>query len=158
MGQKLGLAIIDEEFTTLIGSLFQLLYKNPVDYTNFFRALSNYPESNWLIHAFNTPKEIEDWLDRYRKLIEREYADFEDRKATMDSVNPKFILRQYLLQRAIDKALKESDFSEIQRLRVLLEDPFKDRPEIFKQYDIDPEFYAADTPDSQLGIQLSCSA
>jgi len=158
MGQKLGLAILDEEFTTLIGSLFQLLYKNPVDYTNFFRALSDYPESNGLIHAFNTPKEIEDWLDRYRKLIEREDADFEDRKATMDSVNPKFILRQYLLQRAIDKAVKESDFSEIQRLRVLLEDPFKDRSEIFKQYDIDPEFYAADTPDSQLGIQLSCSA
>jgi protein adenylyltransferase len=160
MGQKLGLAIHDEEFTTLIGSLFQLLYKNPVDYTNFFRALSDYPEGNFqgLIHAFDTPKEIEDWLDRYRKLIEREDVDFEERKATMDGVNPKFILRQYLLQRAIDKALKESDFSEIQRLRVLLEDPFKDRPEIFKEYDIDPEFYAADTPDTQLGMQLSCSA
>jgi protein adenylyltransferase len=158
MGQKLGLAVFDAEFKTLMGDLFQLLYKNPVDYTNFFRALSGYPEGNGLINAFNDPREITDWLERYRKLIEREGADFEDRKATMDSVNPKFILRQYLLQRAIDKALKESDFSEIQRLRILLEDPFNDRPEIFEQYDIDPEFYSADTPDTQLGMQLSCSA
>jgi hypothetical protein len=54
--------------------------------------------------------------------------------------------------------VKEADFSEIERLRVLLEDPFRDRPEIFKQYKIDPEFYASDTPDSLLGMQLSCSA
>ncbi|GJL79743.1 MAG: UPF0061 protein [Nitrospinaceae bacterium] len=160
MGQKLGLAVLDQEFADLMGKLFELLFNNPVDYTNFFRGLSNYPEGNFsgLLHAFNDQKEIKDWLDRYGKLIDREGSAFEERKDKMDAVNPKFLLRQYLLQRAIDKALKESDFSEIQRLRVLLEDPFNDRPEIFKQYGIDPEFYASDTPDSQLGMQLSCSA
>ena len=160
MGQKLGLAILDAEFKALMGDLFQLLYNNPVDFTNFFRALSDYPEGNFkgLIQSFNAPGEIENWLKRYGKLIDREGLPFEDRKKTMDSVNPRFILRQYLLQRAIDKAVKESDFSEISRLRVLLEDPFTDRPEIFKQYGIDPDFYSADTPDAELGMQLSCSA
>ena len=76
----------------------------------------------------------------------------------MESVNPKFLLRQYLLQRAIDLAVKEADFSEIERMRVLLQDPFRDRPELFEKYGIDPEFYASDTPDSMLGMQLSCSA
>ena len=76
----------------------------------------------------------------------------------MDAVNPKFILRTHLVQRALDKALKESDFSEIRRLRVLLENPFEDRPEIFNKYNIDPEFYSQDTPNEFLGNQLSCSA
>ena len=131
-----------------------------MDYTNFFRALAQFPEENHtgLLNAFNNRNEIEDWLNRYRRLIEREGTTFTERKETMDRVNPKFILRQYLLQRAIDKAVKEADFSEIERLRVLLEDPFRDRPEIFKKYNIDPEFYASDTPDSLLGMQLSCSA
>lgn len=160
MGQKLGLGILDSEFTELIGNLFQLLYNNPVDYTNFFRALSHYPDGNYsgLLCAFSNHREIEDWLDRYNLLIEREGTSFEDRKEAMDGVNPKFLLRQYLLQRAIDKAVKEADFSEIERLRVLLQDPFRDRPDIFKKYNIDPEFYASDTPDSMLGMQLSCSA
>jgi len=108
--------------------------------------------------AFNNRREIEDWLDRYSRLIEREGTTFEERKKAMDGVNPKFILRQYLLQRAIDKAVKEADFSEIERLRILLQDPFRDRPEIFNKYNIDPEFYASDTPDSLLGMKLSCSA
>ncbi len=160
MGQKLGLGILDSEFTELTGNLFQLLYNNPVDYTNFFRALSDYPDGNYagLLHAFGNRKEIEGWLDHYSRLIEREGTTFEERKEAMDGVNPKFLLRQYLLQRAIDKAVKEADFSEIERLRVLLQDPFRDRPDIFKKYNIDPEYYASDTPDSLLGMKLSCSA
>ena len=51
----------------------------------------------------------------------------------MDAVNPKFILSTHLVQRALDKALKESDFSEIKRLRVLMENPFEYRPKIFNK-------------------------
>ena len=76
----------------------------------------------------------------------------------MNQLNPRFILRNYLLQRAVDKALKESDFSEVQRLRILLFDPYKDRPEIFERYGIDAEFYASETPESFIDMQLSCSA
>ena len=160
MGQKLGLGILDSEFTELTGNLFHLLHNNPVDYTNFFRSLSNYPDGNYtgLLHSFSNRKEIEDWLHRYSRLIKREGTIFEERKEVMDRVNPKFLLRNYLLQRAIDKAVKEADFSEIERLRVLLQNPFRDRPKIFKEYNIDPEYYASDTLDSMLGMKLSCSA
>jgi len=94
----------------------------------------------------------------YRKLIEREDPDLDDRKKAMNRVNPRFILRNYLLERAIDKAMKQADYSEVERLRILLQDPYNDRPEIFKQYGIDPELYAAETPDSHIEMRLSCSA
>ena len=94
----------------------------------------------------------------YVRLIEREDPNINTRKEKMDLINPKFILRNYLLQNATEKALKESDFSEVERLRILLEDPYKDRPELFSQYGIEAEYYAAETPPPSIEMQLSCSA
>lgn len=160
MAEKLGLEILDSEFKQLTGDLFQLLYDNAVDYANFFRRLSHFPHgpTEELRKSFVELKKLDHWLERYRKLIEREGAADEERKENMDRVNPKFILRNYLMAEAIDKALKESDFSEIERLRVLLRDPFRDRPEQFETLGIDANRYASDTPDSLREMRLSCSA
>ena len=155
MGHKLGLAILDSDFSELTQDMFQLLKKNQSDYSNFFRQLADYPDRIKKSH-FDT--NFHSWLDRYIKLCEREDINNDERKSKMDAVNPKFILRTHLVKRALDKALKESDFSEIKRLRILLENPFEDRPEIFNKYNIDPEFYSQDTPNEFLGNQLSCSA
>lgn len=157
-GRKLGLNIFDSEFNELVGRLFKLLYDNQTDYTLFFRSLSNFPVSDVMRCGFKNLKDLDDWLCSYRRLIEREDLDFAERKKSMDRVNPRFILRNYLLQRAIEKALKESDYSEVERLRILLRDPYDDHPEIFDRHGIDPEFYAAETPDSAVEMQLSCSA
>ncbi len=160
MGEKLGLEILDSEFTGLAGKLFQLLRDNPIDYTIFFRNLSGFPEifPEAMRRKFKNPADLDDWLSMYRRLIDREDPGLDERKKRMDRVNPKFILRNYLLQRAVDKALKESDFSEVERLRILLEDPYRDRPETFERYGIDAEFYASETPNSFKEMQLSCSA
>ena len=160
LGRKLGLSILDSEFTALVEKMFQLLYRNPVDYTIFFRSLSNFPRKTpeFLSNSFEVSTDLEKWLEAYGRLIEREDSDPNARREKMDQINPRFILRNYLMQRAIDKALKESDFSEVGRLRILLEDPYNDRPEIFQQYKIDADFYASETPEPLIGTQLSCSA
>jgi uncharacterized protein YdiU (UPF0061 family) len=80
----------------------------------------------------------------------------EERKMQMDATNPKFILRTHLLQTALDKAHKESDFSEITRLRILLENPFQDQPDVFEEHEI--AHYAQDTPETYICRQTSCSA
>ena len=111
-----------------------------------------------LREMFNDSGDLDAWLALYRQLIEREDPDLDARKAAMNRVNPRFILRNYLLERAIDQAMKQSDFSEVERLRILLQDPYNDRPEIFSRYGIDPELYAAETPESHVEMRLSCSA
>ncbi|MBC8283863.1 MAG: YdiU family protein [Nitrospinae bacterium] len=155
MGRKLGLSILDSDFSQLTQEMFQLLQKYQLDYSNFFRHLASYPDP---LGKANFDAGLHSWLDRYIKLCEREGINNDERKKEMDAVNPKYILRTHLVQRALDKALKESDFSEITRLRVLLENPYEDRPELFNKYNIDPEFYSQDTPNEFLGSQLSCSA
>jgi len=131
-----------------------------VDYTLFFRRLAEFPgETPVALRAmFNDSADLDSLLNLYRKLIEREDPDLDDRKEKMNRVNPRFILRNYLLERAIDQAMKQSDYSEVERLRILLQDPYNDRPEIFKRYGIDPELYASETPESHVEMRLSCSA
>ncbi|MBT5469583.1 MAG: YdiU family protein [Nitrospina sp.] len=155
MGRKLGLSILDSDFSQLTQEMFQILQNHQLDYSNFFRLLANYPEQ---IEKKQFDEALHSWLDRYLKLCEREGISHDERKKDMDAVNPKYILRNHLVQRALEKALKESDFSEVSRLRILLENPFEDRPELFKKYDIDPDFYSQETPKEFLGRQLSCSA
>ncbi len=160
MGEKLGLQIHDAGFSECVQALFKLLYESGADYSNFFRRLSEFPEGDTtpLRDLFEDVKPLEDWLQQYGKLIEREDEDAGERKKRMDAVNPKFILRNYLLHNAIEKALKQQDFTEIQRLRILLQDPFNDRLQEFAAHGIDPEHYAQETPARYVHMRLSCSA
>ncbi len=161
MAKKLGLSIIDGELDTLITELFKILFNHQPDFTNFFRKLGDHRigDLGELKKFFNkNPKEFDDWIKEYKKLQDREDTSSEEQKSRMNSANPKFILRNHLVQRALEKALKESDFSEIERLKILSQYPFHDRHEKFHEHNIDPDFYSLDTPDSLLGMQTSCSA
>ena len=97
-----------------------------------------------------------DSIKRLKDGIEERLKQEKERKKQMDATNPKFILRTHLLTTALDKALKESDFSEIARLRILLENPFQDQTEVFEKHEI--EFYAQETPEKFICRQTSCSA
>jgi serine/tyrosine/threonine adenylyltransferase len=158
MGEKLGLAILDSEFTQLVQKMFHLLSDLQMDYTNFFRFLADYPNTSYSATNAQSSDELKSWLNQYMDLAKREGISHEERKTQMDSANPKYILRNHLVQSALDKALKESDFSEIKRLRIILENPFQEQPEVFEKYGIDSEYYAQDTPESFLCQQTSCSA
>jgi uncharacterized protein YdiU (UPF0061 family) len=67
----------------------------------------------------------------------------------MDSVNPKFVLRNHLAQAAIEKA-QQKDFSEVKRLLQILQRPFDEQPE--------HDAYAALPPDWAASISVSCSS
>ena len=137
-----------------------MLQDRQLDYTNFFRFLANYPDVSYPTNNSqnNGDDELRSWLNQYLELCKREGMSHSERKTQMDCANPKYILRTHLIQSALDKALKESDFYEIKRLRIILENPFEEQPEFFEKYGIDSEYYAQDTPDTFLCQQTSCSA
>ena len=79
------------------------------------------------------------WASAYRARLQQQSGTDRERKARMDAVNPKYILRNYLAQNAIERAEQQRDFSEIDRLLALLAKPFDEQPEM--------ESYAAAPPD-----------
>lgn len=74
----------------------------------------------------------------------------DEEAAGMNRVNPKYILRNYLAQIAIQKATEERNYTEIDRLLTLLRRPFDEQPER------DP--YTAPPPEWAKEIQVSCSS
>jgi uncharacterized protein YdiU (UPF0061 family) len=61
----------------------------------------------------------------------------EERKAAMNLVNPKYVLRNYLCQSAIDAA-EQGDFEEVRRLLKLMEWPYDEQPGMEKYARLPP--------------------
>ncbi len=69
----------------------------------------------------------------------------------MRQANPKYILRNYLAQLAIDKAEEGGDFSELHRLAELLKRPFDEQPEFDDYAKLPPEWGGKK-------MEISCSS
>lgn len=67
----------------------------------------------------------------------------------MRAINPKYILRNYMAQTAIQRA-QQGDYTEVDRLLKILHSPFDEHP--------DAEEYAGLPPDWASDIEVSCSS
>ncbi len=154
MRAKLGLMEKRQEDHALVTDLLQKMQVNQVDYTRFFRALAEYrgeekATSCVAADEFVDREAFYAWAKDYTRRLGQENSQDEKRAMAMRRVNPKYVLRNYLAQTAIEKALVK-DFSEIDRLLQLLSYPFDEQPE--------HEHYAALPPDWSKKISVSCSS
>lgn len=153
MSQKLGLQQPSNENIPLITSLLDMMQANRIDYTYFFRALGDYKLTQKqppLREMFMDKTTFDHWEHQYRERLVLQNSTDGERKKLMDQVNPKYILRNYLAQTAIAKASNEDDFTEIDRLLMLLKKPYNEHENL--------AHYAALPPDWATRIQISCSS
>ena len=157
MRSKLGLIRSLPEDGKLFDGMFELLSQNHTDYTRFFRALSCIDQAGRqpVIDLFIDRQAAASWLALYiaRCELERDGEgqplSAELRCQAMRKVNPKYILRNYLAQIAIQKA-EQGDFSEVAHLALLLSAPFDEQP----QHDS----YANLPPSWGKKMAISCSS
>jgi len=123
MGQKLGILDPYKEDRALIKSLLQALQADEVDNTLFFYYLSRNDRAK--LKAMAKDK-LQAWLNEYDKRVES--TPLEDRLALMRQHNPKYILREMMLNAAIAKA-NTNDFSGIEELLKIVQNPFDEHPE-----------------------------
>lgn len=140
MKSKIGLFESVEGDELLIQDLEETLQLTETDMTIFFRMLSSFEKalpSNGLRivnEAFYNPNEVsdaiaarlKDWFDRYTTRLKQESLSDKDRKQKMDAINPKYVLRNYMAQIAIDAADK-NDYSIIDELFNLLKQPYSEQ-------------------------------
>lgn len=151
---KFGFSSKLEGDAALIDQLFSLMTAGRVDFPYFFRQLSSVKinatqEDENLRDLFIDRAAFDAWLSEYKQRLMLENSDDAERKQAMGKVNPKYVLRNYLAQIAIDKA-QNKDFSEVKILLDILQRPFDEQPE--------HEKYAALPPDWAAGIEVSCSS
>jgi len=144
MGAKIGIDTQSEVDMKLIQELENTLQLTETDMTIFFRLLSdidltsmNNQEALEIVKdAFYKPSELvgkvkDEWLSWMEKYLDRStQVDTSpvERKSKMNSVNPKYVLRNYMAQLAIDKANK-GDYSLIVDLYKLLKNPYAEQVE-----------------------------
>ena len=66
------------------------------------------------------------WLVQYKTLLAQKAMSDEERVIVMNKANPKFILRNYLLQQAIEEAEK-GDYSGVEALLEQSRHPFDEK-------------------------------
>jgi uncharacterized protein YdiU (UPF0061 family) len=150
MCKKLGLEGTVEGDPELIEDMYDMLELLHVDYTLFMRTLSHYEKAGDRTNLLATAlyhEPMNTWLDVYDERIK--YIDIGERKKQMLSNNPKFVLKNYMLQEAIDKA-EEGDFSGVEDLFHIAQNPF-DEHEGFERW-------AEATPKAFKNQKLSCSS
>jgi uncharacterized protein YdiU (UPF0061 family) len=145
--KKLGLTQQNEtEDTALLDELPPYLEESEIDMTLFFRHLSHLAPAlisesgdasslfRELITAtsYSEPHaaghgNLQQWLQRYAQRLRSEPVEAESIRASMLGVNPKYVPRNYLAQKAIEAA-DAGDLSPLHRLMEVLQTPFAEHP------------------------------
>ena len=154
MQAKFGLSEEQEDDAGLIQDLLSLMQQSHVDYTNFFRTLGSFSSENGshnepLRDFFLDREAFSRWAKRYADRLNREKSRDEERSLRMNRVNPKYVLRNYLAQQAIEKA-QQKNYSEVDRLLTLLQNPYSEQPGM--------NAYAAPPPNWGKHLSVSCSS
>jgi len=135
---KLGLIECLDGDIELMDSLQALMQSAEVDMTLLFRALSEVdidaPTLGPLHDAFydeakrkQGEPEFNAWLERYAARVRKDGLTQSERRERIHAVNPRYVLRNYLAQLAIDRA-EQGDDSGIHELLDVLRTPYDDQP------------------------------
>ncbi len=135
---KLGLAECRDNDLVLMADLQSWMQAAEADMTIVFRTLSDTPADALTAEAFDDAHydaakriagagQLQEWLQRYRRRIADDPLDADARRARMRAVNPKYILRNWLAQRAIERA-RQGDPSGIVELLDVMRHPYDDQP------------------------------
>ena len=168
---KLGLAAFkaaDEELHQELNRIMQL---TETDMTLFYRHLADVRIEDKdktddeilspIMVAFYSPdaltqadkEDIAQWLRTYLGRVEEDGISDDKRQSKMNAINPKYVLRNYLSQLAIDKA-EQGDPSLINELLDVMRHPYDEQPQ-YEQYAAKRPDWARNKPGCSM---LSCSS
>lgn len=189
VAQKLGFFEAKQtDFSELVDPMLSLMESHHLDYSRTFRLLSQYKSTtssdfDKFLDKFAPKTQVPDylhgnyrsewksWFEKYEKRLEeseqRAGAKPEDRKARIAAANPRFILRQWVLEEAIARLREKNNIAFLQKVLDMATKPFDEYGEEL----VGEDELACPTPDimemrrlcdigptDMRGFQCSCSS
>ncbi len=151
---KCGLTTTQPGDAGLIDWLLKQMAYERTDHTILFRRLAGFnsaegADNSTVMSLFKDPKFIELWAKAYGERLRAEDSVDAERCAAMKLTNPAVVLRNHLAESAIRQA-QAGDFSEVNRLLGVLQDPFNDALDGTADADFPPQWAQH--------IEVSCSS
>ncbi|MGE8054668.1 protein adenylyltransferase SelO [Bacillus mycoides] len=122
MKKKLGLFSNEEQDQSLIEKLLKAMEKYKEDYTNTFRALTDTTLEN--APLFESP-EFKEWYELWQSRLERQKESQDDAYKLMKNNNPVIIPRNHRVEEALEAAVKDGDYSVMEKLLQALANPYE---------------------------------
>lgn len=154
MLRKFGFEKEKKESLRFVEKTLGTLAKFGTDYHIFLRNLSDvsrdgsFGENPWLAELCAASGEWRQWIPEYAGELRGNSLPDLERKKLMDSVNPRYVLRNHIMETAIREALERGNYSEIEKVRRIFENPFSEQPE--------HESYAGASPGWAKDLVVSC--
>ncbi|XP_069683741.1 protein adenylyltransferase SelO-like isoform X2 [Periplaneta americana] len=160
--KKLGLRTdVNEIDNQLLTMLLQMMEETGADFTQTFRQLGDIPmadlrnpdevKKHWSLQRLSNNKYFLTFVDAYEKRLAEDGTTDSERRRIMCKINPRYVLKNWMAQSAIEKAEKD-DFSEVQFLLNVLQSPYTVNEEAEKRGYADPP------PKWSSTIKVSCSS
>ena len=130
MRRKLGLRVAfpdDTDDKQLIVDLLGILQADHLDYSGFFRGLADHCVNGQQSTVNSHSETMRAWLQRYEARLHAEGSSDAERAPHLKRVNPRYVLRNWVAQEAIEEA-EQGRFGLIEELRQILANPFDEHP------------------------------
>jgi uncharacterized protein YdiU (UPF0061 family) len=128
MCSKIGLNSNNKKSRESLKNLLALMKSSEADYTHAFRYLGDYLNNEnepSFKELFTNKDEIEHWLLDWLELINTEGNSKKSIIESMQTINPIYIPRNHLVERAIKAGVNDGDYSVMLNLSLVLETPYK---------------------------------
>lgn len=152
MRARLGLQCVDAGDRALVDRLEVIWAEQHVDHNRFLRVLAEWQfdhDEARLLELCKTSGPVKVWLQQYAMRLQLEPASAPIRRQQMRSVNPRFILRNYMAEEVIREA-HQGDYRPLNDLLPLLRHPGDAHPGFDR--------YADQRPSWAESIYLTCSS
>ncbi|MCW5580934.1 MAG: YdiU family protein [Luteimonas sp.] len=138
VARKLGLAECRDDDVERMRALHGLMQATQADMTLFFRALADVDAANPSLEAMRDAfyddallgehdEAFTAWLCDYADRLAQDPLNAAQRRGRMQAANPKYVLRNYLAQQAIDRA-EAGDASGVEELLDVMRRPYDAQP------------------------------
>ena len=147
---------LDQE-KELVDLLMAAFFASSADFNQSFRDMSEIDLESWLsskkwgLGKLNQVKKFRVFVEGYKKRLERENISETTRMERMQQVNPRYILRNWIAQKAIEKA-ENGDFDLVELLYKVLSNPYVEQKEAEEQG------FAGPVPNWSKDLVVSCSS
>ena len=154
MSNRLGLDIKNSKDNNieLIRNLLNSFQNAKTDYNSFFYELfklESFEDVSGVLDTCIHKEHIEKWLKEYEIAFNADKSLFKTKKDLMRKSNPKYIIKNYMLQDAINKA-NNGDYTLVNDLLDIAQNPYDEHA----KYD----YYSKATPLKHANLRLSCSS